>query len=161
MATIVYRSLNVKEYNYRYDQDIIWVSTEEEHSKMYTDGVGKTFKFKVVGTLHPLDLQFVHIDVDVKLSDITDRFKTALLELFEKKKLSRNKTLQLFDEVNELNIISGMKEVWRWMQHKEITAIARKAGFNAIMQREGTKKGVGNVITYGILDARLLKMIDE
>jgi len=161
MAIIVYRSLNVKEYSYRYDQDIIWVSTDEEHSRMYAEGAGKTFKFKVVGTLMPLDLQFINAEVDVKFTDITDRFKTALLELFEKKKLSRDKTLALFDEVNAFKVASEMKEVWRWMQHKEFTAIARKAGFNCILQREGIRKSTGNVITYGILDSRMLKLIDE
>lgn len=161
MATIVYRALNVKEYRADYSQDIVWVSTSEDHAKMYTDGVGKIFKFKLTGSLMPLDLQFINAEVDVKFTDITDRFKTALLELFEKKKLSRDKTLALFDEVNALRVVPGMKEVWRWMQHKEFTAIARKAGFNSILQREGVSKYAGNVISYGILNSRMLKLIDE
>lgn len=161
MSIIVYRALNVKEYNAKYAQDIIWVSTSQEHAKMYTDGVGKIFKFKLIGSLIPLDLQFVNAEVDVKFTDITDRFKTALLELFEKKKLSRDKTLALFDEVNGLKVVYEMKEVWKWMQHKEFTAIARKAGFNSILQREGISKYAGNVISYGILNSRMLQLIDE
>jgi hypothetical protein len=161
MATIVYRSLSVKEYRVNYIQDIIWVSTSKEHSRMYTDDIGKIFTFKLIGTLMPLDLQFRSSDVDVKFTDITERFKSALLERFESKKLSREKTLSLFDEVNKLREVSGMKEVWRWMEHKEFTEIARKAGFNSILQREGLRKYSGNVITYGILDAKLLKLIED
>jgi hypothetical protein len=161
MSIIVYRALNTKEYSAQYRQDIIWVSTDKEHAKMYSDGVGKIFKFKIVGTLVSLDLQFINAEVDVNFNDITDRFKTALLELFEKKKLSRDKTLSLFDEVNDLPKVAGMKEVWRWILHKEFTAIAKKAGFNSILQREGLSRYSGNIITYGILDNRMLRMIED
>lgn len=161
MSIIVYRALNVKEYNAKYAQDIIWVSTSQEHAKMYSDGVGKIFKFRIIGSLMPLDLHFINAEVDVNFKDITERFKTALLDLFEKKKLSRGKTLALFDEVNDLKVVPGMKEVWRWMQHKEFTAIARKAGFNSILQREGVSRYAGNVLAYGILNSRMLQLIDE
>jgi hypothetical protein len=160
MSAIVYRALNTKEYNAQYRQDIIWVSTDKEHAKMYSDGVGKIFKFRIVGSLVSLDLQFVNAEVDVKFKDITERFKSSLLEMFEKKKLSREKTLSLFDEINDLPEVAGMKEVWRWMQHKEFTTIARKAGFNSILQREGFSKYAGNIVAYGILDNRMLRMID-
>lgn len=148
----VYRGYNPKQKA----SNVIWVSTSKEHAQMYTDGVGEVKEFKITKELIPLDLQFTSAEVDVNYSDIKDRLAEAIIERFEKNKLTDTVALQLIDNLRELKF-SGMMKVYEWMYKPQIITIIKKAGFNVIMQREGLKSYKGNVITYGILDKTMLR----
>lgn len=156
-SIIVYRGVTSK-YDHNYKQPIIWVSTSKEHSDMYSQGLtgkGQVKKFKITKTLEPLDLQFINSDVDVPYIEIRQRLKDAMLELYEKNKITEKKILELFDVLNKLTP-SGTIPVWQWMEKKEILTVIKQAGFNCILQREGMKRYAGNIITYGLLDKSLL-----
>jgi len=146
-------------------RDVTWVSTNRKHAEMYSDsltakdsGKGEVLEYKITKTLVPLDLQFVNAEVDVKYNDVRGRLNDAIINRFSEKKLTRETALKLTDELRNLNF-SGLFRVHEWMNKKPILNVIKKAGFNAILQREGMKFGAGNIITYGILDKSILSKV--
>jgi hypothetical protein len=142
------------------DRMITWVSTSRQHAIMYAEpfgGKGEVIEYKITKTLVPLDLQFVYSEVDVGYEEIRVRLNDAILEQFEHGRLTQTKTEELLDALRALKTkFSGMLQVNEWMHKPQIVEIIKKAGFNCILQREGMRPRVGDIITYGILDKSLL-----
>ena len=154
----VYRGLT-KTYNTNYKQDIVWVSTSFEHASMYSEGSkeGTVLCFEINDfSLHYIDLGFRSVETEVKMEELISRIKPYILEQYEKKVISKEKALQLMKSLSKITS-TGYKQVWEHVHDKNLIAIFQEAGFNAIRQNEGLLKYKGNVVTYGILDKRLLR----
>ena len=145
------------------DRRITWVSTSKEHATMYSQALtgnaygGEVLKYRISGTLVPIDLGFRSADTFVTYEDIRGRIIDAILARFEKKRLTEARTLELLDELRSLKL-PGSNRVHTWMRNSKIVDVIEKAGFNCILQHEGMQFDDGNIITYGLLDKSLLSL---
>lgn len=154
--TIVYRGVTTRYDDTKNPKNIIWVSTSEDHAKMYATKKGEVTAFSINKIANTLDLGFRSSETEVKLFEIISRIKDSILDLFERNKINEDLVRRLFDQAESIKI-SGYKKVYEWMYVPEILDIIKKAGFNIIRQNEGMQYHSGDIITYGILDRRLLK----
>lgn len=152
----VYRGVKGK-FDPNRKQDITWVSTSREHSEMYASG-GEVVDLEInESRLDYLDLGFRASETEVKFDEVKSRFVRALMDRFKKKKISREKAIEIDDKLDELDY-KGYKQVWEWIHQKEFLQLIKESGFNSIKQREGLVRHSSDVITYGILDKNLIKM---
>ncbi len=153
----VYRGVTGKySHEYARGQSIMWVSTSEDHSQMYTSGDGELLTFELkTSRLEPLDLGFRSSETPVKFDEVQSRFKQALMKMFKDKKISRDKALSIINDMDKIEG-TGHRPVWEWVQVPEMVKLIKQAGFNAIRQNEGMTAHAGNVVTYGILDQKLI-----
>lgn len=153
----VYRGVTGKySHDYARGQSIMWVSTSEDHSQMYTSGDGELLTFELnTSRLKPLDLGFRSSETPVNFDEIQSRFKQALMGLFKDKKISRDKAMDIIDGLDKIDG-TGHRPVWEWVQVPEMVKLIKQAGFNAIRQNEGITAHAGNVVTYGILDQKII-----
>lgn len=155
-SLIVYRGIPVAGKDK--DRMITWVSTSKEHATMYangTGGTGEVLVYKISKRMVPIDLHFRAAETFVTYEDIRGRINDAILERFENKQLTEDQTVKLLDSLRALKL-SGTHPVHEWMHKPQIIDVIKKAGFNCIVQHEGLKAHVGDVVTYGILDKSLL-----
>lgn len=154
----VYRGVTGKySHDYASGQSIVWVSTSEEHSQMYTSGDGELLTFELkTSRLEALDLGFRSSETPVKFDEVQSRFKQALMGLFKDKKISRDKAMDIIDGLDKIEG-TGHRPVWEWVQVPEMVKLIKQAGFNAIRHNEGLTAHAGNVVTYGILDQKLIR----
>lgn len=156
---VLYRGVEGRyDPSYSKRQDIVWVSTSQDHAGMY-GASGEVVKFDLKeAKLSILDLGFRASETQVKWDEIETRFVQALMQQFKQKKLSREKAMSIDDRVDELKY-SGYHQIWEWMHKPEFLKLIKEAGFNAIRQREGLQAHSGETITYGILDQSLIHQI--
>ena len=153
---VLYRGIEGK-YSSTYQQDITWVSTDEEYAKSYTKGNGEVLKFTFTSPPNILDLGFRTADTEVQFSDIVDRLQQRLSEYFRNGKITKEKAFQIMDILDEMNF-SGHKKVYMWMQAKPLIEIYKMMQVDAILQREGNPHS-GNVITFGVINKLKLRRI--
>lgn len=157
---VLYRGVTGKyDSKFAASQKIVWLSTSEDHAKMYADS-GDLVSYRVAGRLDPLDLGFRAAEISVPFSEVSDRFRARIMDRFQSKAISKNDAMSILDTLDDLQI-SGHKQVWKWVHDPKFLPLIKKAGFNAVKQREGLQSLRGDVDTYGILDYSTVKRIKD
>lgn len=149
----VYRGVQGK-YSPAYVQDIVWVSTDPKYAAEYAPLSGEMVTFNISQKLNAIDLGFRRAETHVPFDEIRSRLVSAIMDQFSKKALSEAQARKLVDELDKIKY-SGLLKVYEWVHKKNILALIKKMGYNAIIQREMDK----GAMTYGILDKKLLTRI--
>jgi hypothetical protein len=137
------------------NQHIIFITPDRDYALEYAKDEQHVLEFHAdIG--HSFDFGFRTLQTEVQLKDVTDRVKRGILSQFQEGHITREKGMELMDELAEVKG-SGYKHVWEWyMQLPELVRILKAAGFNSVEGKEGVND---DIPTYGVFSVHQLKRV--
>jgi hypothetical protein len=115
-------------YDPSYKQAIEWFSESPSLAKEY----GSNVISKDVTTKSPADIGFRDFNTEVKITDVMDRVKRAIMDRFNSGQLDKQKAIDLFDKADSYKG-NDYKKVHQWlMESPDALDLLKGAGYDSI-----------------------------
>jgi len=136
-------------------QHIIFITPDKDYALEYAKDAQHVLEFHAdLG--QSFNFGFRTLQTEVQLAEVLDRVKRGVLSQFQEHKISREKGMELMDELSDIKG-SGYKHVWEWyMQLPALVKILKAAGYDSVEGAEGTND---DIPTYGVFSVSQLKRV--